>query len=130
LVSPCTGNKRPKRKFFKEDGAETTALLAGDEYLECDLEFDSVGEPSPMKTTAAAQPHSAPKKPVKRPSWSQIFTPQSKAVLLAYSLLALHSMAFDTLLPVFLHHPIQDLDEPHVKLPFKFAGGFGIGESP
>jgi hypothetical protein len=30
------------------------------------------------------------------------------------------------LLPVFMHHPPQSLDDPNVKLPLKFAGGFGI----
>jgi hypothetical protein len=30
------------------------------------------------------------------------------------------------LLPVFMHHPPQSRDDPNVKLPLKFAGGFGI----
>lgn len=30
------------------------------------------------------------------------------------------------MIPVFLHHPPQELDDPNVSLPFKFAGGFGI----
>jgi hypothetical protein len=63
--------------------------------------------------------------------------------LLVYTLLALYSIAFDQvrsfptftlayanqciqLLPVFMHHPPQSIDDPNVELPFKFAGGFGI----
>ncbi|KAJ5678840.1 glutamate carboxypeptidase [Penicillium macrosclerotiorum] len=66
-------------------------------------------------------------KPGKRPTWSQIFTPQSNLVLLSYTLLSGLGMAFDSVFPVFLHYPEQQLhDNPDVQLPFKFAGGFGI----
>lgn len=30
------------------------------------------------------------------------------------------------MIPVFLHHPPQDPNDPNIILPFKFAGGFGI----
>lgn len=30
------------------------------------------------------------------------------------------------LIPVFLHHPPQDPNDPNISLPFKFSGGFGI----
>lgn len=30
------------------------------------------------------------------------------------------------LIPVFLHHPPQDANDPNISLPFKFSGGFGI----
>lgn len=57
-----------------------------------------------------------------------IFTPQSTLLLLAYGMLAMHSMGFDTLFPVFLHHTKQDMaNSPDVKLPFKFSSGFGLG---
>ncbi|RAK99083.1 MFS transporter [Aspergillus ibericus CBS 121593] len=66
-------------------------------------------------------------KPVKRPSWSEVFSPQSRRVLLAYALMSMHTMAFDSLLPVFLHNPVQELEgNPDVRLPFKFVGGFGV----
>lgn len=79
-------------------------------------------------TKPANKPQPKKTKPRKRPSLKEIFTPQSNLVLLAYGLLALHSMGFDSLFPVFLHHPEQDLvNNPEVKLPFKFAGGFGVG---
>ncbi|PWY72359.1 MFS transporter [Aspergillus heteromorphus CBS 117.55] len=66
------------------------------------------------------------KKPAKKPSWADVFSPQSKLILLAYSLMSMHTMAFDSLLPVFLHTPVQQIDgNPDVRLPFKFVGGFG-----
>ena len=75
------------------------------------------------------QPTQNKRKKASRPvSWSEVFSPQSSLVLLAYSMLAMHNMAFDSLLPVFLHHPEQDLNGPDVQLPFKFIGGFGVGK--
>jgi hypothetical protein len=38
----------------------------------------------------------------------------------------MHSVAFDQLLPIFMHYPVQSSDSPDIHLPFKFAGGFGI----
>ncbi|KAJ6036494.1 MFS transporter [Penicillium herquei] len=68
-----------------------------------------------------------PAKPVTRPSWSQIFTPQSCLVLLSYTLCSGLGMAFDAVFPVFLNYPVQDFENnPDVELPFKFASGFGV----
>ena len=65
------------------------------------------------------------------PSYREVFQPQSNINLLAYSLLALHSVAYDQLLPVFLHLTPQPnrSTNPTVHFPFKFAGGFGIDVS-
>ncbi|KAL1970720.1 hypothetical protein VTN77DRAFT_4364 [Rasamsonia byssochlamydoides] len=113
LTSSCT---RKHDRLAKHDPDETTALLNSDEP---DLEGVP---PTPAKRTQSKK-----KKPRKRPSLKQVFTPQSNLVLLAYGMMALHSMAFDSLFPVFLHHPEQQLDgNPDVKLPFKFASGFGV----
>ena len=63
------------------------------------------------------------------PSYREVFSPQSNLNLLTYSLLALHSMAYDQLLPVFLHLPPQTKSSPQFRLPLKFAGGFGLDVS-
>ena len=62
------------------------------------------------------------------PAFSEVFTPQSNLNLTAYTLLALHSMAYDQLMPVFLHHPRQEHwnGNADVQLPLKFAGGFNL----
>ncbi|RAL09865.1 MFS transporter [Aspergillus homomorphus CBS 101889] len=66
-------------------------------------------------------------KPPRKPSWGEVFSPQSNLILLAYSLMSMHTMAFDSLFPVFLHTPVQELENnPDVHLPFKFIGGFGV----
>ncbi|KAF1810809.1 MFS general substrate transporter [Eremomyces bilateralis CBS 781.70] len=60
------------------------------------------------------------------PPWKEVLTTQSIINLIAYTLLAMHSIAYDQLLSVFMHHPVQDVNDPEFQPPFKFAGGFGI----
>ncbi|KAI9047593.1 hypothetical protein LZ554_008306 [Drepanopeziza brunnea f. sp. 'monogermtubi'] len=69
------------------------------------------------------------KPPLPRPTLYEVFTRQSVINLIAYTFLALHSVAYDQLLPVFLHTPRQSPDSSDIHLPFKFAGGFGLGSS-
>lgn len=99
LTRPCT-SRRKQPAELKDADEERTALL----------------------------PQQQQKKPVVRPRWSQVFTPQSNLVLVAYTLMSGLMMAFDSVFPVFLHWPVQQLhNNPDVKLPFKFTSGFGIG---
>src|SRR2546430_15796529 len=37
--------------------------------------------------------------------YREVFSPQSNINLVAYTLLAMHAVAFDQILPVFMHHP-------------------------
>lgn len=64
----------------------------------------------------------------KPPSYREVFSYQSNMNLLVYTLLALHSIAYDQVLPVFMHFPRQTdrSSNPNVRLPFRFTGGFGI----
>ncbi len=61
-------------------------------------------------------------------SYRQVLTRATTINLVVYTLLALHSVAFDQLIPIFLHYPRHSLDNnPEVRLPFRFASGFGLG---
>ena len=62
------------------------------------------------------------------PTYREVFSRQSSLNLLAYCVLVLHSLAYDQLLPVFMHYPQQTdrSTNPDVRLPFKFTGGFGL----
>lgn len=62
----------------------------------------------------------------KAPRIRDVLSYQTSLNLLVYTLLAFYTMAYDQLLPVFMHHPPQSLEDPNVELPLKFAGGFGI----
>ncbi|KAK0630116.1 major facilitator superfamily domain-containing protein [Bombardia bombarda] len=61
-----------------------------------------------------------------RPSMKEIFTNQTIINLVSYTFLALHVVAYDQVMPVFLNYPRQIPDENNTHLPFKFSGGFGL----
>ncbi|KAH1702841.1 hypothetical protein KXX23_007318 [Aspergillus fumigatus] len=101
LTGSCSSRRKNTSNSETQEDDERTALL---------------GKHRSTKSTTAT-----------RPSWKDVFSPQSTLVLLVYAMMAMHNMAFDSLLPVFLHMPIQRLDgNPEVRLPFKFIGGFGV----
>ncbi|KAF2124474.1 MFS general substrate transporter [Dothidotthia symphoricarpi CBS 119687] len=60
------------------------------------------------------------------PKVRDVLSYQTTLNLVVYTLLALYSIAFDQLLPVFMHHPSQSTNDTNVSLPLKFSGGFGI----
>ena len=67
------------------------------------------------------------------PSYSEVLNPQAVLNLLVYTLLALHNMGFDQLLPVFLRYaPLgSHTDATAISIlarsnPLKGAGGFGL----
>ncbi|KAF2423338.1 MFS general substrate transporter, partial [Tothia fuscella] len=62
----------------------------------------------------------------KPPKYREVLTRQTMLNLLVYTLLAMHSIAFDQLLPVFMHHPRYGTGIVESKLPFTFNKGFGI----
>ncbi|KAL4922754.1 major facilitator superfamily domain-containing protein [Aspergillus aurantiobrunneus] len=104
LTRSCTGRRRRASQKMPDD--ERTPLL---------------GERQP--TTKSPQTQAGPK----QHSWKDVLSPQSVLILLTYTLMSVHTMAFESLLPVFLHTPSQPLqDNPDVQLPFKFVGGFGM----
>lgn len=70
---------------------------------------------------------STPKVAREPPSIGEVITEQSAVNLAVYTFLALHSVSFDQLLPIFMHLPKQVPDESNTSLPFKFSGGFGLG---
>ncbi|KAI8623753.1 MFS general substrate transporter [Xylariaceae sp. FL1651] len=60
------------------------------------------------------------------PSMYAVFTRQTVINLVAYTFLALHSVAFDQVLPVFLNYPPQEHTPSNTSLPLFFSGGFGL----
>ncbi|KIW55400.1 hypothetical protein PV05_07683 [Exophiala xenobiotica] len=106
LVAPCSQKRRPRAWSTNEEE---------DPFLS--------GTSSEMSTPVAHQGKQFPKK---KPGWAEVFSRQSNINLAVYTFLAMHSVAFDQLLPIFMHYPAQSRRDPRVHLPFKFAGGFGI----
>lgn len=58
------------------------------------------------------------------PKYREVFSYQSNLHLLAYMLLGFHGVAYDQLIPVFMHLDVHCCGDP--KLPFKFSDGFGL----
>ncbi|RMZ91087.1 hypothetical protein DV736_g1674, partial [Chaetothyriales sp. CBS 134916] len=108
LTSPCTG--RSKRSVLQNDSGETDPLVPAD---------------GNRLSSSKSQSHQH-SKGLGSGSWNQVFSRQSNINLLVYTFLAAHSVAYDQLLPIFMHHPVQSIDDPSVNLPLKFAGGFGL----
>ncbi|EME46914.1 MFS transporter-like protein [Dothistroma septosporum NZE10] len=62
-----------------------------------------------------------------RPGWREVLNKQAVINLVVYTLLAMHGMAFDQLMPVYMQHrPIGREGSTPYSPPLKFAGGFGL----
>jgi len=96
-------HQRRHRRSFVDDEAQAPLLSERDMS-------------SSERLTAQAEP----------PTHAEIFTKQTCINLLSYTFLALHSVAYDQVLPVFLNYPRQVPDGGNTRLPFKFSGGFGL----
>lgn len=108
--------QKTPRGFIMQDGDDTTPLLDDADLREPNTERINTTNKRTPKPQRARLP------------WSRILTPQSNLILLAYASMSLHSVAFDSVFPVFLNHKTQTFEaNPAVKLPFKFSGGFGLG---
>ncbi|KAJ5893754.1 MFS transporter, partial [Penicillium taxi] len=119
------------KKDQRDVGLEIGKVLTGSctSRRKGDLERKAVDEESASLLPKSSLKSSKKDQPIKRVShsWSQIFTFQSSIILVAYTLMSGFGMAFDSVFPVFLHYPVQQLHENlDVNLPFKFASGFGV----
>ena len=68
------------------------------------------------------------KPPLPPPSIREVLHRQSVLNLVCYTLLALHNISFDQLIPIFMHYPPQKhtRSNPEYQPPFQFSGGFGL----
>jgi MFS family permease len=118
LTRSCSRRKRNRPHWGLENDEAEAFLSAHDGS---DSELSSPGGKGKPNVSYK------PSVPYKAVGYREVFSRQSNINLAVYTLLAMHAVAFDQLLPVFMHHPTQDIHSPDVHLPFKFAGGFGIG---
>lgn len=116
LIRKLTGKKKGSK--WRHGVEQSSSLLKHSRVASWSTTDDRGEGGRALKQVASSSP----------PSYREVFSPQSNINLLAYTLLALHSIAYDQLLPVFMHLPLQvhRSDSPDVSLPFKFAGGFGL----
>ena len=103
-------SRKPDREEFDRD--ETAPLITDDE---------EGGRYSPLtKTTLKHQ--------YKPPALHEAFTKQSILYIVAYGFLALQSVGYDQMLPVYMSFPTM-AHPPVPKNPLKFFGGFGLNSS-
>jgi hypothetical protein len=132
---------RDRRLSFIDDEASAPLLSSAALQSESDLTLGASKPPTAVddsnqlaKVAAAAVSSGAPeilgdprvKSAPASPRSPSIFTYQTSIALLCYTILALHSVAYDQVLPVFLNYPHEKHDPSNTKLPFKFSGGFGL----
>lgn len=98
-----------------------------------DAGYDEPDEHQPLLTEQHKDEENLPVEPkappASAPKYSEVLNKQASLNLLAYTLLALHAMAYDQLLPVYMHHPpigSRNSTPPSSSHPLKFAGGFGL----
>ncbi|KAF7517843.1 hypothetical protein G7054_g13675 [Neopestalotiopsis clavispora] len=99
--------KRTRRYSFQDDEASAPLLRS---------------DISRQASSKSAVKHVAPAPP----SYRSVFSRQSVINLISYTFLALHSVAYDQILPVFLNYPRDEHDPANFQLPFVFTGGFGM----
>ncbi|KAF4510268.1 hypothetical protein G6O67_002169 [Ophiocordyceps sinensis] len=77
----------------------------------------------------AATPDPSPKKPAPpgtSPKMREALTRQTVINLVTYTILSLHSLAFDQNITVFLNYPVMKHTPENTRYPFYFNGGFGL----
>ena len=109
-------HKKPKASWKNED-EQSQSLLKHSRMSSSSTVGNGIDTQEDRKTI-----------PLAPPPYREVFSRQSNINLLTYSILALHSMAYDQILPIFMHYPpqVDRSSNPDVQLPFKFTGGFGI----
>lgn len=116
--------KAVKDSFRRLRGEETEPLLSSR-----NPEYFIPEDTNTTITAVDSKPGDLPSKS-KSPSYTEVLTPQTILNLLVYTILAMHSIAFDQLLPVFMHHPRSGHDI--LPLPslgdniLRFNAGFGL----
>ncbi|KAK8104702.1 MFS general substrate transporter [Apiospora kogelbergensis] len=110
LTGPFKRSKHQRQRRFSFQDDEASAPLLGADVIRKQHQ-DAV--------------NARTEKPI-RPSMKSVFSRQSVITLAAYTFLALHSVAYDQLLPVFLHYRPEKHDASNTRLPFYFSGGYGL----
>jgi hypothetical protein len=108
--------KKHRRDHGREIGSALIRCATGKKNS------DSLGDYEALHPDGSAKNKKREVKPVPL-SYRAIFTRNTTLILISYFTLAFHQVAYDQLLPVFLHLPVN---RKNTQLPFKFAGGFGL----
>jgi MFS family permease len=106
------------KKYNRDRGREL-----GKAIVRCFTKRKPISSPIGDYESLESKRERRPSAPVMPLRYKDIFTRNCNMVLVAYFILAFHGVAYDQLLPVFMHLPVN---REHVHLPFRFSGGFGL----
>lgn len=116
LVNLLSGKRQPRAVSESRDDDEETTLL---QRTSSHASHDGAPLSRVQSATRKAQA-------LRKHGLRAVLSPQTTLNLVCYTFLALHSVAFDQLLPVFLHYPVEKHTPENTSLPFVFNGGFGL----
>ncbi|KAL0256530.1 hypothetical protein SLS55_008925 [Diplodia seriata] len=107
---------RAKNVWHRAKGEETEPLLKHASSMSTQDDDDQANDDTRKPTEQ------------KRVGVREVLSVQSVTNLVIYTVLALHSIGYDQLLPVFMHHPAHPRDGSSYDPanPLKFSNGFGI----
>ncbi|KAH7027754.1 major facilitator superfamily domain-containing protein [Microdochium trichocladiopsis] len=114
LVAFLTGKRQPRRRSVGREDEETLLRSSN----------GHANHEAPLLSRVQSADRKA--KALRKQGLRSVLSPQTTLNLVCYTFLALHSVAFDQLLPVFLHYPVERHTSENVSLPLVFNGGFGL----
>ncbi|KAI2616007.1 MFS general substrate transporter [Hypoxylon sp. NC1633] len=113
------------REAFKEHPRRRAQRLRRYSLQDSEVSAPLLSADVPSKTARVAVIETKTKETKPLPMRA-VFTRQSIINLISYTFLALHSVSYDQILPVFLNYPPQAHTPENTSLPFVFSGGFGL----
>ncbi|KAI4870183.1 MFS general substrate transporter [Hypoxylon rubiginosum] len=114
------------KEAFRENPHKRAQRLRRYSFQDAEVTAPLLGADAPAKTTAKAAIIEGRVEKSKPLPMSAVFSRQSVINLVSYTFLALHSVAYDQVLPVFLNYPPVERTPENTSLPFHFTGGFGL----
>ncbi|KAL1836052.1 hypothetical protein VTJ49DRAFT_5626 [Mycothermus thermophilus] len=84
-------------------------------FVDAEASAPLLAEPS---ANSSSENLATPKEEEQKTRYMDLFTHQTTLCLVSYTFLALHSVAYDQVLPVFLNYPNVVPDETNTRLPF------------
>ncbi|KAI1395742.1 MFS general substrate transporter [Hypoxylon fuscum] len=117
------------KEAFREHPHRRAQRLRRYSFQDAEVSAPLLGSDAPLKTTANTTVVETKVEKSKPIPMSAIFSRQTVINLVTYTFLALHSVAFDQVLPVFLNYPPIAHTPENTSLPFFFSGGYGLNHA-
>ncbi|PHH67051.1 hypothetical protein CDD81_4446 [Ophiocordyceps australis] len=118
--------KRHRRDWGLEAGQRLTRLLSRNPFRH---RKGSIEDAQPAPICDEDESSKPPAAPISPPGVKELCKRPIIISLIAYTFLALHSIAYDQSVTVFLNYPVIKSTPENTRLPFYFSGGHGLRSS-